>query len=101
MADIETGSKPPSVGKASTPPHAQDDVSLHSSDNLSAILPEGQIDPVYEKKAKLLNRAVSPPFDPHPRTFKPSTPPNNTANVPPPLRSKTSAWAGTNGSSAR
>jgi hypothetical protein len=61
MADIETGgSRAPSVGKASkTSPHAQDDVSLHSADNLSAILPEGQIDPVYEKKAKLLNRAVS------------------------------------------
>ncbi|KAH6651033.1 major facilitator superfamily domain-containing protein [Chaetomium tenue] len=59
MADIETGSKAPSAGKDSkTSPHAQDDVSLHSGDNLSAILPEGQIDPVYEKKAKLLNRAI-------------------------------------------
>ena len=62
MADIETGSKTPSVGKASkTSPHAQDDVSLHSGENLSAIRPEGQIDPVYEKKAKILNRAVSQP----------------------------------------
>jgi hypothetical protein len=34
----------------------EDEVSVNAGDN--AILPEGQIDPVYEKKAKILNRAV-------------------------------------------
>ncbi|KAK4238013.1 synaptic vesicle 2-related protein [Achaetomium macrosporum] len=33
-----------------------DEASLSSGDN--AILPEGQIDPVYEKKARVLNRAI-------------------------------------------
>ncbi|KAK4042207.1 hypothetical protein C8A01DRAFT_14111 [Parachaetomium inaequale] len=55
--DVEKGGKPPSVGEASkTPPRAEDEVSLNAGDN--AILPEGQIDPVYEKKAKILNRAI-------------------------------------------
>ncbi|KAK3300104.1 major facilitator superfamily domain-containing protein [Chaetomium fimeti] len=62
MEDIEPGGKAPSVAKASrsspSPPNEQEDVSLHSADNVSAILPEGQIDPVYEKKAKILNRAI-------------------------------------------
>ena len=56
--DVEKSGKAPSVGEASkTPPRAEDEVSLNAGDN--AILPEGQIDPVYEKKAKILNRAVS------------------------------------------
>jgi hypothetical protein len=40
-----------------TPKRPGDETSLSSGDD--AILPEGQIDPVYEKKARVLNRAVS------------------------------------------
>jgi hypothetical protein len=68
MADVKEGAEPTSVADAEAqasgskpPPSAGDEVSVHAGDN--AIIPEGQIDPVYEKKAKLLNRAVSPtPF---------------------------------------
>lgn len=52
MADpIEKDSK--------TEPRAEDEVSVRSGDD--AIIPRGQIDPVYEKKAMVLNRAVGGP----------------------------------------
>ncbi|KAK4153295.1 hypothetical protein C8A00DRAFT_43786 [Chaetomidium leptoderma] len=63
MADVEKDTKAASsVAEASNKPpprpeeKEEDEVSLNAGDN--AILPEGQIDPVYEKKAKILNRAI-------------------------------------------
>ncbi|SPQ17931.1 dd240813-eb38-4042-aaf6-cc0899c88052 [Thermothielavioides terrestris] len=56
MDDFEKGNHPSSTGEASKPPRPGDAVSLSAGDN--AILPEGQIDPVYEKKARVLNRAI-------------------------------------------
>lgn len=54
-------------------------------------IPEGQLDPVYEKKARLLNRAVSSYVHIlHPCCIYPDYFP----------RYKTSAWVGTNGSSS-
>ncbi|KAK4147863.1 uncharacterized protein C8A04DRAFT_33947 [Dichotomopilus funicola] len=57
MADIEKGSKTPSDVDGAKPALREDEASLHLGDN-TAILPEGQVDPVYEKKAKVLNRAI-------------------------------------------
>lgn len=61
MADIEKGSKPPSDVDGVKPTLREDEASLQLGDD-TAILPEGQVDPVYEKKAKVLNRAVSLAF---------------------------------------
>ncbi|AEO53255.1 hypothetical protein MYCTH_2294340 [Thermothelomyces thermophilus ATCC 42464] len=61
MGDVENGRKPPSAGvdvDSKTPPRAEEEVSVDAGDNISGILPEGQVDPVYEKKAKILNRAI-------------------------------------------
>jgi hypothetical protein len=99
MADVKEGTQPTSVADveaeasgAKPPPSAEDEVSVHAGDT-AAIIPEGQIDPVYEKKAKLLNRAVSPP----PSPISPPTPPPPPSLTPhPPYpRSKPSASART------
>lgn len=62
MGDTEKGDNNASVGEAPKAPHPEDEVSISPGDN--AILPEGQIDPVYEKKARVLNRAVSSSLPP-------------------------------------
>jgi hypothetical protein len=69
MTDVEKAYQPTSVAEPKQSKLAQkteDEVSINAGDN--AILPEGQIDPVYEKKAKILNRAVC-----HSPTFNQST----------------------------
>lgn len=54
MADVDKVED----SKSSPTRRGEDEISLNAGDN--AILPEGQVDPVFEKKAKLLNRAVRP-----------------------------------------
>ncbi|KAL2165420.1 hypothetical protein VTH06DRAFT_718 [Thermothelomyces fergusii] len=60
MGDVETGrgEPPPAYIDSKAPPRAEDEVSVDAADNMSGILPQGQVDPVYEKKAKILNRAI-------------------------------------------
>ncbi|KAL2199021.1 major facilitator superfamily domain-containing protein [Corynascus similis CBS 632.67] len=59
MGDIEKGHAPAAEGgDFKTPPRVEDGDSIDAGDNVDVILPEGQVDPVYEKKAKILNRAI-------------------------------------------
>ncbi|KAL2129517.1 hypothetical protein VTI74DRAFT_7645 [Chaetomium olivicolor] len=56
-SEAEKTNKATSLAEPSKPRPAEDEaVSLDAGDN--AIIPEGQIDPVYEKKARVLNRAI-------------------------------------------
>lgn len=57
MTDTEKGNKAASVEAGATKPRADDGAtSITSGDN--SILPRGQMDPIYEEKARVLNRAV-------------------------------------------
>ena len=43
----------------SPPPYSGDEASLGYASDDTSIIPKGALDPVYESKARLLNRAVS------------------------------------------
>ena len=64
--------------------------SVANASDDEAILPAGTLDPVYEAKAKVLNRAVRSTGRKAATTFLTTFP----------HRSKTLAWGGTNGSSS-
>lgn len=56
MNDIEKADSATAAGPDSKPHRDGETTSIASGDN--AIIPRGQIDPVYEEKARVLNRAV-------------------------------------------
>ncbi|GAB1310167.1 MFS siderochrome iron transporter 1 [Madurella fahalii] len=56
MNDIEKAGSTAAVGPDSKPHRDEEATSIASGDN--AIIPRGQIDPVYEEKARVLNRAI-------------------------------------------
>lgn len=89
MEDIEASSKTAPTA-LETVPKSEHKTTVDLSDD-DAIIPQGQIDPVFEAKARVLNHAVRSPSYPVPWQSWPADLSS---------RSKISAWDGTNGSSS-